>query len=800
MPSADGQVNFIGAVGPTVFDVENPVADLAITKSNNTATVVPGEDISYEILVENLGPLDVVGATVEDTFPSVLQNPIYTSTTTGTVSGNTASGTGNINDTVDITVGSTLTYLVTGSVDPSVTTTISNTATVAVPEGVTDPDPDNNADSEEDTPTPQVDLRIEKSNGVTEVRPGDTLTYTITITNQGPSDVLGATVSDIFPSELTGVSFSSTVVSGTVSGNSASGTGNIADTVNMAAGSVLRYTVTATVADSAMDELANTATVAVPDGTTELDPSDNTSTDTDIVVDEVDLVITKSDGATTAIPGQSVTYEIVVQNLGPRGATGAVVSDTFPALLSGVTFSSSATGGASGNTASGSGNLSETVTLPANSSITYLVTGTIDPSAVGNLVNTATVTAPPDVVDTNPANNSATDTDTLIPNVDLAVTKSNGVTSVEPNDVLTYEITVTNSGPSDVVGAQLQDTFPSGLIGINYTSTAQGGASGNTATGTGNLNETLDLPPGSSITYLVNATVSESATTDILNTVTVAAPEGTVETNPDNNSASDLDTLIPGVDLSITKTNNTDRVFAGGTTTYTIVVRNSGPNPVTGAQVTDLFPVELVTVSYTSVATNGASGNTNGSGNINDTVSMPVGSTITYTAQASIDPNATGQLVNQAMVTAPDNVVDLNPDNMSATDADAIDILLSEISGFVYVDLDNDGVFDANEPPIPGVEILLEQNGAQINQTVTNANGAYDFTDLVAGVYDVQEIQPANFRNGKTTVGGGVGTVVGPDRIRVALSPGVNANELNFGELYEQPSKRELLASAFRTT
>ena len=174
-------------------------------------------------------------------------------------------------------------------------------------------------------------------------------------------------------------------------------------------------------------------------------------------------------------------------------------------------------------------------------------------------------------------------------------------------------------------------------------------------------------------------------------------------------------------------------VFAGGETTYTIVVTNNGPNGVVGAQVADLFPTELTTVSYTSVAAGGASGNSNGSGNIGDTVNMPAGSSITYTVQAAIDPQATGQLVNQATVTAPDTVTELNPNNNSSTDTDRIDQALAQISGFVYVDLDDDGIRDPGEPPIPGVEILLEQDDVEIENTLTDSNGFYQFADLEAG-------------------------------------------------------------------
>ncbi len=126
-----------------------------------------------------------------------------------------------------------------------------------------------------------------------------------------------------------------------------------------------------------------------------------------------DLAITKTDGQTTAVAGQPVTYTIVASNAGPSAVTGATVADTVPAAITGATWTcASAAGGTCA--ASGSGNINDTVNLPVGGTVTYTLTGTINPSATGSLSNTATVTAPGGVTDPNPANNSATDTDPLV--------------------------------------------------------------------------------------------------------------------------------------------------------------------------------------------------------------------------------------------------------------------------------------------------------------------------------------------------------------------------------------------------
>jgi hypothetical protein len=87
------------------------------------------------------------------------------------------------------------------------------------------------------------------------------------------------------------------------------------------------------------------------------------------------------------------------------------VTDNFPAAITGVTWTAVYAGGASGP-ASGSGNLNASVNIPVGGSVTFTATGTVSPSASGNLANTATVTPPNGVSDPTPGNNSATDTDT----------------------------------------------------------------------------------------------------------------------------------------------------------------------------------------------------------------------------------------------------------------------------------------------------------------------------------------------------------------------------------------------------
>jgi protocatechuate 3,4-dioxygenase beta subunit len=110
----------------------------------------------------------------------------------------------------------------------------------------------------------------------------------------------------------------------------------------------------------------------------------------------------------------------------------------------------------------------------------------------------------------------------------------------------------------------------------------------------------------------------------------------------------------------------------------------------------------------------------------------------------------------------------------------------SSLSGFVYCDADNDGVFDGNESPIAGVRITLtgidHLGNAVMRMATTDAGGAYRFTDLRPGVYRVDETQPGNFLDGKDTVGSVGGTLANDRLSDINLGAGGNGINYNFGE------------------
>ncbi len=187
------------------------------------------------------------------------------------------------------------------------------------------------------------------------------------------------------------------------------------------------------------------------------------------------LSITKvTDNVTTVVAGGPVNYTIVVSNSGPSPVTGAIVTDTFPAVLTVSTWTCTATAGSS-CTATGSGNnRGGTVNLAVGGSATYKGSATLSLTATGTLSNTATVAAPGGVIDPNLANNSATDTDTIIvPNKHIGdldrASFGGGIW------IATVTIRVDNALHSPVNGATVTGTWSGGGTGGTSCTTVVGG-------------------------------------------------------------------------------------------------------------------------------------------------------------------------------------------------------------------------------------------------------------------------------------------------------------------------------------
>jgi len=486
-----------------------------------------------------------------------------------------------------LTLNQTANYAITLHVPDGSTGVINNTATVSADNDVNSV---NNSASAQ-TVTILSNTALTKAFNPTTIAPGGITTLTFTLTNpptNNPSQVVSFT--DTLPSKLQ-VAGSPTVVNGCTGGT-------VTATANSNTITVSGTTVPASTASPGVCTISvNVTNVPAQTGTCPDANLTNTSSNISGTVNvfnavtpscvtvtaQNDVSVTKTDGTTTAVPGTSTTYTIVVSNAGPTAATNVSVSDPLPAGVTSATWTGT-------NGSSGTGAISDTIaTLPSGGSVTYNLTVQISPAATGTLVNTVTVTA---ANDTNPTNNTATDTDTLTPQVDVGVTKTDGKTTVLPGTSNTYTIVVSNNGPSTATNIAVSDPLPTGVTSATWSGT-------NGHSGTGALVDTIaNLAPGSSVTYTSTVQISAAATGSLTNTVTVTAAN---DTNAANNSATDTDT-IQAQTPTLTKAFSSNVINGGGTTTLIFTVTNPATNnPAQVVGFTDNLPSGLMVAAAPNI-------------------------------------------------------------------------------------------------------------------------------------------------------------------------------------------------------
>jgi len=190
--------------------------------------------------------------------------------------------------------------------------------------------------------TQSADLSLSKSVDNAAPSEGESIVYTITITNDGPSDATGVEITDLLPLWITHVSDSSAGSYNRITGVWAVGA--------LADGNSATLEITAIVdAGIAGITIPNTAEVTAadqpdPDSTPDNnDPTEDDQDSADITVQHADLAVTKTVDNATPNEGDTIVYTITVTNNGPDDATGVEVTDVLPL---GVTYASDDSAGA----------------------------------------------------------------------------------------------------------------------------------------------------------------------------------------------------------------------------------------------------------------------------------------------------------------------------------------------------------------------------------------------------------------------------------------------------------------------
>ncbi|MCW3485393.1 gliding motility-associated C-terminal domain-containing protein [Chitinophaga nivalis] len=565
--NANGPYGNVAVIGDPV-DPTNPrdtarFAVLSIKKTADKNVVKPGDAVTFTVSVTNSGLKDTLGLQVTDQP----QGFTYVSSSVSNGSYNSGSGVW----TLDALKGSTqtLTLVMTANANGP----YGNVAVIGDPVDPTNP---------RDTARFAV-LSIKKTVDKSVVKPGDAVTFTVSVTNSGLKDTLGLQVTDQ-PQGFTYVS--SSVSNGSY--NSGSGIW----TVDALKGST--QTLTLVMTANASGPYGNVAVIGDP-----VDPTNPRDTARFAV-----LSIKKTADKNEVKPGDAVTFTVSVTNSGLKDTLGLQVTDQ----PQGFTYVSSSVSNGSYNSGSG------VWTLDALKGSTQTLTLVMTANANGPYGNVAVIGDPVDP--TNPRDTARFAV--------LSIKKTADKNVVKPGDVVSFTVSVTNSGLKDTLGLQVTDQ-PQGFTYVSNTTT-----SGSYNSGSGVW--TLDALKGSTQTLTLVMTANASGPYG--NVAVIGDPVD--PTNP-------RDTARFAV-LSITKTADKNVVKPGDAVIFTVSVTNSGLKDTLGLQVTDQPQ------GFTYVSSSVSNGNYNSGSGI-WTVDALKGSTQTLTLVMTA--NASGPYGNVAVIGDP---------------------------------------------------------------------------------------------------------------------------------------------------
>ncbi|MFC4334324.1 DUF7927 domain-containing protein [Salininema proteolyticum] len=550
-----------------------PTPGLTITKLSDHDRAQTGDSLTYTLLITNTTDTDYDNATITDNLTEVLDDATYNTdatATTGTVTYTepTLTWTGDVPAGTTTTITYTVTVKPAGSGDGTLTNTLTGPDDSNCPPDSTDP-----ACTHE---TPLATYTVRKTSDPATAKPGDTLTYTVTVTNPTDTDYNGAEFTD----DLTGViddatyNDDATATNGQVTYTEP----HVSWTGNVPANATVTVTYTVTVNTPPEGDLTLTNTVTDPEGSC---PPDATNLDCTTETGIAALAITKSSTPEYVKNGDTVTYTIAISNPGTAAYTGGTVEDDLSNVLDDATYNRDASA-TSGTVSYTEPTLTWSGDLPAGETATVTYTVTIAVSDQSDRLLDNVVTGPED--STCPPGSGDPDCSETKRLPQLHVHKTTSAESAREGETITYTLTITNSSPVPYPDATLSDDLSNVLDDADYNADASA-TSGSTSYTEPTLTWTGDVPAEGTVTVTYSVTVKAAGSGDgtLANAVTTAE-DGNC---PPDSTDPDCGTEVPVGSYSITKTAAPDSAQAGDTVTYTVTVANTGPVAYPGATFTD---------------------------------------------------------------------------------------------------------------------------------------------------------------------------------------------------------------------
>lgn len=657
-----------------------PSADLTVSK-DGPANAGPGENIVYTITLGNAGPDAAENLSLEDTLPgtltfvSLVQNsgPAMSCSTPGAGSGGTVTCTA-----ATFASGATAVFTLTANVPADTTSgaSFTNTATVT---SKNDPTIENDSASTTVTIS-SADLAITKTGPPTALGHQD-ISYTITLTNNGPDTATDVVLTDPLPPGTTFVSVvQDSGPAASCSGPSVGANGTVTCALGMLASlGSLQFTLTIDTQETT--SITNTATVSA--GSTDPNGGNDSASAPTTVTQNANLAVTKS-GPPSIAAGANATYSVTVTNNGASTAMNVSLTDAVPANTTFVSATQTAgpTFSCTTPAAGATGTITCNIASLANgASATFSFVFRVSPAATAGTTITNTANVSTTTTDQAMGNNTSQAMTNVTTSADLRVVKS-GAAAVTAGSNLTYTVAANNDGPSDAQTVVLTDNVPPNATFVSATQTS-GPAFSCTPPpvgGTGAITCTIaTFPTGGAATFTFVVQVSPSATTTVTNIATLSS--ATPDPSSSNNSSTTNTTVSSNADVAVTKSGPA-AVTAGNNISYSVTATNLGPSNAAAVTLTDAVPANTTFVSATQnggPAFNCTPPPVGGTGTINCSIAtLNSGATATFTFVFAVNPAATGAVSNTATIGT--STTDPVPANNSSTSTAAIGAGVTDVS------------------------------------------------------------------------------------------------------------------------